>query len=190
MKKVIRHLTITVLSFFLLSVMLTGCKKPDDHPDDNYIGTANALQNSETWDAECTALFSLQYENEVSISIDRYNSIGENREHFSITRIPLLKGLYEVFKYETDTINNILSQYSSSYFSLTADGDAIDGIFHVLESESNHIEITKIDLNTKDFVGKFSITYVRDTTFKMNPDLPDNLRFTEGEFQTKIQNSW
>jgi hypothetical protein len=66
----------------------------------------------------------------------------------------------------------------------------VDGVYHVLESDSNYIEITKIDLDTKDFMGKFSVSYVKDTTFNVNPDLPDTLRFTNGEFQTKIQESW
>jgi hypothetical protein len=191
MDKIIKHISFLLLplSFLVATFVFFGCKKPEEQVD-VYKGTANALRNGEFWDAECTALYSLQNENEVSISIDRYNTIGEKREHLSIVRIPLVTGLYTVVKLETDSVNNILTQYSASYFSVTADGDAVDGIYHVLESDSNCIEITKIDLNTKNFVGKFSITYVRDTTFNMNSNLPDTLWFTEGEFQTKIQESW
>lgn len=181
---------VLLFSFFLLvTIIFFGCKKPEEHKIE-YEGKASALRNGESWNTECTVLFSSQYENEVSLFIDKYNNLGEKRENLSISRIPLIIGVFEVVNYLADSVNNDITQYGSSYFSLTADGDVIDGVYYVLESHDNYIEITHIDLNTNDFVGKFEITYIRDTTFNMNPSLPDTLRFTQGKFQTKIQNNW
>jgi hypothetical protein len=49
------------------------------------------------------------------------------------------------------------------------------------------LDITKIDLTTKDFAGEFRITFIKDTSFNANPFLPDTVFFTQGNFQTKIQ---
>lgn len=184
MTTIIKYLNVLL---FLLSVMLIGCEKNTDQPDDTFNGKANALRNGELWNAECKAVMSSSYPDELYLYIDRYNTYGERREAFVVGRIELVEGKFEIVNGLGVNPN---ANYYSHYSSHVADGDAIDGEYFVFEADSNYIEITEIDLNTKDFIGKFKVTFLKDTTFNVNPNLPDTLRFSEGEFQTKIQESW
>lgn len=185
------------ISFYLVLYFLAGifvflgCEKKTKKQENiyPYPGTATAIKNGDSWSAKCIAFYHLQKDNEVNIHIDRYNSIGIKSESFSFRRIPLKTGSHPVVRPETDSTGQTTNLYTSRYFSLVG-SDAINGEFHVLESDSNYIEITQIDLDLEKIVGKFDITYVKDTTFDLNADLPDTLRFEEGNFQTKIQEGW
>jgi|GEM_PF-5012334 hypothetical protein len=187
MTKIIKHQSILLFSLFALSVMLIGCEKSTDQPDDKYTGKANGLRNGELWNAECKAIISSSYPNELYLYIDRYNEYKERREAIVVARIEMNEGVFNI-------VNGLAlspkPNYSSHYASFVADGDAIDGEYLVLETDSNYLEITKIDLGTKDFFGSFNVAFLKDTTFNINPNLPDTLWFTEVEFQTKIQESW
>jgi len=188
MTEILKHKSILLFLLIILSVILIGCEKSDDQPDDAYAGKANGLRNGVSWSAECKAVISSFYPDEVYLYVDRYNEYNERREAIVIARIEMNEGIF--------TIVNGLAlsppkpNYSSHYASFVADGDAIDGQYQVLETDSNYLEIKKIDLSTKDFFGNFNVTFLKDTTLNINPNLPDTLWFTEVEFQTKIQESW
>jgi len=177
------NLFLLSLYCYVITIVFFGCKKPEKQ-DDVYKGTATAIKNDMNWNAECTSIISSTNPNVIYLYIDRYNNSQERREAFVVSKIEMKTGVF--------TIVNGLGvmpkpYYSSHYSSFVADGDAIDGDYFVLDPDSNYIEIIRLDLNTKDIVGRFNITFVKDTTFNVNPNLPDTIRFTAGEFQTKIQ---
>lgn len=179
----------TIGIFAIYVVLLFGCTKPDD-PEIPISGTVKALRNNEMWNSECTALFSSQHENEVTLFFQRYNDDGYLREEFSISRIPTDNGSFSIVNRERGETGETLNHYGSNYFSYTTYGESIDGIYYVFESDSNYIEISDIDLITNDFVGNFKVTFVKDTTFDINPELPDTIRFTDGEFQVVMRETW
>ncbi len=187
MLEILKHKSILLFPLFILSVMLIGCEKSDDQPDNTYTGKTNGLRNGELWSAVCKAVISSSYPGEIYLYVDRYNEYNERREAIVVARIEMKEGIYSI-------VNGLgLSpepNYSSHYASFVADGDAIDGEYLVLETDSNYLEIKKIDLSTKDFFGNFNVTFLKDTTFNINPNLPDTLWFTNVEFQSKIQESW
>lgn len=177
------NLFLLSLCFYLITFVFVGCEKPEKQ-DNVYKGTATAIKNDVNWDAECTSRISSTNPDVIYLYIDRYNNSQERREAFVISKIDIKTGLFKI-------INGLgvtpKPYYSSHYSSFVADGDAIDGDYFVISSDSNYIEIIKLDLNTKDFSGRFNITFVKDTTFNVNPNLPDTIRFIAGVFQTKIQ---
>lgn len=75
-----------------------------------------------------------------------------------------------------DTINQELGNYSSSYSTLTDDGDVIGDFYEVLETEENTIEISSISLETMTISGMFNISYVNSDTLSVI----DTIRFVNG----------
>lgn len=174
-------------SFFLLFLIaFFSCKKSNEPIIEYNKGAVSAFRNEESWNALCTSKYSSTNEKLLYLYFRRYNMYNELRESIVISKV-----IPEVGKFHlVNSIENDEKNFGSLYSHFVADGDAIDGIYYVVESDSCYIDIKLINLTTGDFAGKFNITYVKDTSFYINPNLPDTLKFTEGEFQTKIQENW
>ncbi len=62
-------------------------------------------------------------------------------------------------------------------------------IYHIVEEfpNENRIEITEYNSDTKEFRGIFRATFAIDENrTRCNPNAPDTIRFTNGQFQSKI----
>lgn len=96
-------------------------------------------------------------ENIHTLSITKFNEFQERRESLYITNIPLeivqkkiLNGL---------DIKCGSSNVGANYYLLGSDGDAIEGVYLITESENNIIKITQIDKKNKFIEGEFELSF-------------------------------
>ncbi len=169
----------------ILILAMAGCKKEPVMFD----GTVTAKKNDKKWKGECNVinLSRLGFENEIDISLYRFNNAGFERENFHVTRVSVQIGKINVIPYKADSINNIISINGASYYTLTDDGCAIDDTYYLLETAENILEITKLDEQTNEIEGKFNLTFYRNPEEENpNPNSPDTVCFTNGEFKAII----
>lgn len=96
-------------------------------------------------------------ENIHTLSITKFNEFQERRESLYITNIPLeivqkkiLNGL---------DIKCGSSNVGANYYLLGSDGDAIEGVYLITESENNIIKITQINKKNKFIEGEFELSF-------------------------------
>ncbi len=175
------------IKYLILIIILAmaGCKKEPVMFD----GTITAKKNDKKWNGECEVikLSRLGFENEIDIRFYKFNKAGYTRETFHITRVSIQIGKINIIQYNTDSINNIISINGTSYHTLIDDGDVLDETYFLLESAENTLEITKLNEQTSEIEGKFNLTFYRNPEEENpNPNSPDTVCFTNGEFKAII----
>ena len=53
-------------------------------------------------------------------------------------------------------------------------------------NDDNYIEITYLDTIANLVKGNFTVTYVISTSGKVNPNNPDKVKFSDGEFEVEF----
>ncbi len=141
-----------------------------------------ALKNGLKWEASAVAF---KYgQDTVIIQIHVRNQAGYLRESLIIRNLPITVGNYVIYKRISNS--NQLNT-NASFNTISDDGDVIEDMFDVLESQNNYIDIKKVDLTNMEMSGTLQITFIRNALDPIdNPSLGDTISFTDGVFRLKI----
>lgn len=178
--------------FLLLGLFLINCKKTVEEPIITpYSGEATALKDGDVWSGELYAIFLKPKEELLSVSIEVFNEVGFLRQSLGFYKFPPQTGLYPLRNTSTMKEDSLVG---AVYSTLLFDGDVLGGIWYLLETEDNQLEIEEVNLETGDVRGTFQVTMVLDSTIRnlyleeLESPLPyeDTIRFTNGRFFTKI----
>lgn len=166
----------------ILFIGLPSCKKETlSTIPDIYWGEVSATKNGESWTGKVYAGRIRIESYGFFVTVDVYNGQEFMRERLILSKIPYLEQANTIHLVDT-----VLTD--ASYGTLVDDGDVVGDIYKVIEGESdNFVTITSYNEETKEVKGNFQVTFVFDETdTKSDPTAPDTIRFTSGEFHTKI----
>ena len=89
------------------------------------------------------------------------------------------------------TTANLLEgdRVGANYITATGQGNVLEEIYMIDDSApNNYIDITYYDKKSGEVAGKYSALFIIDPARgKINPDSPDTILVTEGEFYLKIE---
>lgn len=164
--------------------MQLGCSKDEigaKHPDWSKV---TASKNGLIWESRAVAFLDKNKEERfLSIPAHVNNEYGFLREALFFGGVNCLTGKQIVFNSKAESLY-------ASYTTLMADGDVVEDRFVICEDRNNFIDIQTLDIVNMKLVGNFRLTFVRDVNDPItNPNLPDTIRFDDGEFCLKIIDS-
>jgi hypothetical protein len=108
------------------------------------------------------------------------------RESATFSNIPLQEGMHEVFHYFQWQQNQSLAH--GSYARSLAGGDVLDGFWHMDTLCNNYIEITRLDLESREVEGRFEM-HLKMADQSTNGFLySDRIVFKNGKFKASILN--
>ena len=171
----------------LIFVMtLQSCREEPSLIPDIYWGEASATKNGQPWSGLIYAQPNEPYGYWFDISIRVFNTQEFLRESLFFFKIP-----YAIQNNQIDTIEARVdtTRTGAFYATLVDDGDVVGDIFDVYNGESeNYISVTSYDKSSGEVRGEFAVTFVFDVTDnRSDPTAPDTIRFTNGQFHTKIR---
>ncbi len=114
---------------------------------------------------------------------------GATREALYIMKIPPAAGTYPVRIFRTCQEDTFVG---ADYNLMGADGDVLLDSYRVLETEDNWVQVTDYNANTGEVKGTFQISFVHGSIQdvvkreKVVTSFPDTIRFTGGQFHTRI----
>ena len=166
----------TILLFFGLSVLFFSCE--EDRPENiEKLGLMTAKKNKELWEPQIAEAYYTKKEGYIAVAGEIYDDTGTLRERLIFDYVP-----FEPGKYTLPTLND---DFRAGY--TTLHGDVMEDRFIVLNEEENYFEITTIDLENMEIGGQFKITFIRNPDDTVtNPNLPDTIRFAEGDFLVRF----
>jgi hypothetical protein len=169
---------------FVFFVLFLSCNKDEEQlPDWSEI---TAKKNGIHWNTKAIAFFHyIDSIPQISISANVLNKNGEMRENLYFGNNPFELGRNIIsIRNDNSKINNIYSSYTT----LSHDGDVVEDRFVVYDKEENFISIITIDTVNLKLCGNFQVTFIRDINDPIdNTNLPDTMRFTDGEFCLKAK---
>ncbi len=154
-------------------------------------GNAEAFLNNSKWEASEIKydFIGLCAEGMLWLNLSKSYESTQIEESISFSQLPQKEGRYNIFpsyidnKYPTIDCNHI---QITALFSSTIGGDALKDLYHVLEVDSNYVEVTEFDSKKKEIKGTFCITFVISRR-GFQSTAPDTLRFTEGRFHARVR---
>lgn len=182
------------LTILIVCLLLISCKKTIEDPIIRpHSGEGTALKDGKNWLGEPYAIFLKPEEEVLGVSIEVFNELGFLRQLLSFYKIPPQVGLYPL---NNTIISDNDDLIGAGYYTLSSDGDVLGGIWNILETADNQLEITDVNVETGDIEGIFQVTMVLDSMIRsqyideLQVPLPyeDTIRFTDGQFFTKIVN--
>ncbi len=171
---------------FILFILLFSCKKTNDvenFEDYSFESQKNGVQ----WNALAIAILHHNRDNKEVLSIDAniFNKVGYLRESLHIGNLNVIEGKQKLLN---RIPNSPIDTIYASYTTFMADGDVIEDRFDLYELEQNYINVKSIDYVKMKMIGTYQLSFVRDPNDPVtNSDLPYTIRFTEGEFNIKIE---
>ncbi len=180
---------ILIMFFFFL-----GCKGVDTDPYTNG-RIIEATFNGKSWEnSRLRVNFLRNCTSSVNLLIEISNSQGFNRETFSISKIPLRSGVFDIKKHiytgavclEDSLLNT--KKVDGFYSTSQDDGDVGKDVYYVLESsrENNKLTIDRYNSGVKFISGEFNVTLLlerkKDGTKKYF-DSVDTIRITKARFE-------
>jgi hypothetical protein len=177
------------VALFLLCA--TCCKKDEleiFEPGDQVYGTIEADKKvnwfgKEKWTASGVARKDSQSPNRLfSIGGTTYNEFDENRESFSIGKIPMAKGVYTIKSTDGDEEDVV-----ASYARMLSDGDVIGAFYNATKSSQNCITVTEIDTILGIVKGRFRVEFSIKDEYD-DARFPDCVLFKNGTFDLKFRN--
>jgi hypothetical protein len=119
------------------------------------------------------------------IAINTGEGIGVSlvRESIFCSIIEYKTGKYKVYKslYQNE-LTKVVSDYNRH------DDDISGDAYEINESKDNFIEITELDMVKRTAKGIFQLNFtIKDCKNKINQNAPNKVSFTEGIFETTIQ---
>lgn len=190
-----------MLVLVLSGLGLNACKKKEDPGP--YWGTAFASFNGEYWNDlrgwQMRVLASTGANADlppcqpgiVHVMMEKSTPEGYAREVLYINKIPPNIGTYPVHIFKVCQENILVG---ANFHLLGADGDVLLDSYQVLETEDNWVNISSYNANTGEVRGTFQISFVHGSAEdvvkreKVVTDFPDTIRFTNGQFHTRIYN--
>ncbi len=150
-------------------------------------GFAEAIKLNKEWKASA---FLIEKDDYIELKFRTFwdNQISLPHEHltFYLASFSLLHPACFPIKecFFQDTIreeNTIIGHYS------TTEGDVFEDDYFVdTMAENNLLEIIEVDTLEKKITGKFSVSFVIDTTWGQKPWNPTNVRFFNGSFEASV----
>lgn len=170
--------------FIILCLFQFGCDKDISEDKHTEWSKVTALKNEEAWESKAVAFIQKGEKGTLfSIPANVHNEDGFWREGLSLGNIDLLIGKHIITSSLTDTLY-------ARYTTLMADGDVVEDRFVVCKAVENFIDIQILDTVKMKLMGIFNITFIRDINDPItNPNLPDTIRFTEGNFSLRMISS-
>ncbi len=172
---------------------MTSCKDdPISEPSPIIIGEATALKNGESWLGEV-----IQFQ-ESNTAMDKfvlriyvYNTQGFLRENFSIKRLDRSFNVQEINILDIST-NSDNTGVSANYTTIIDDGDVVGDDYGLdTLATDNFIQITDVDTAAMEISGIFNVSFILERKGNGTPENPPlNIRFTEGQFTTKVEQEW
>jgi hypothetical protein len=196
---IVKLIKYTVL-FFVLAIISMGCKKeavyhknpidlePLAYLPDSLLCTATKEVpglGAIKWIANCEAQI---VNNTLDVFVKTMaDTIDKGiRERLSIGSIPSKKGRYYLKVWNADAIPIVIHPFST-YARLLDDGDVSDGFWETDDSESNFIEITKIDLEKRVVEGTFDVYFLVKTPGSHGTRYSEQINFKSGAFRARIK---
>ncbi len=122
------------------------------------------------------------------IVVDTYVGIDSfylERENFIFNEIKYEAGEYTIAGKPNQLYDGFVG---SSYFTLSDDGDVLEDVYILDESKTNTLTIISVDTAANLVIGTFDVSYKIDPDRgKTNPNNPDKVRFSEGEFEVSFK---
>ncbi len=169
------------INCILLLLALSACK--DNFKPDFTGGKATALRNGEEWTGQGRGTVNNQGIG-LNMYYDVFDNIGQLRQRLSFRKIPRDHGNYSLFNTSGQSTDSLAG---CNFYTLSFDGDVLEDIYRVVESEST---INVVDYNDSNrlFTGAFRVKlYIDPNQPKMNPANPDTLIFESGTFEVTIE---
>lgn len=174
--------------FIIFTIMIFSCGDDDNQDPQRQFdfGSISALKNGEHWSAEIHGFDNNGQWNYFGIEISTYNVDGFRREGLGISYIDkdILSG--ELIQ---PCGANCSDSLQSSFSTISGHGDVVCDRYELVSelSDENWIEITEYNSDTKEFRGTFRAVFAIDENRpRCDENAPDTIRFTNGEFHSKI----
>ena len=184
-----------IVSILIMFLFFLGCKGVGTDPYTNG-RIIEASINGKPWEnSKLRVDFLRNCTSSIDLLIQISNSQGFNRETFSMSKIPLHSGVFEIKKHiYTGSVcleDSLLSTKKVDGFYSTSqdDGDVGKDVYYVLENnrENNKLTIDKYNSGGVKFIsGEFNVTLLlvrkKDGTKKYF-DSVDTIRITKARFE-------
>lgn len=168
----------------IVIIIFASCNKDDDSLP--YWSKISAQKNRKHWETKAEAYFHIIENTQLfSISAYSFDKNGEITEVLTFVNFPVKVGSHLLSRRNY----NLITDYNySGYTYSTSGSDVVGDRFYVYEEEDNFINFSRIDTVNFKLEGNFRVTFVSDINDPIeNGNLPDTIRFTEGEFCVKIK---
>jgi len=125
----------------------------------------------------------------LQVYMEKSTREGAAREALYIMKIPPAVGTYPVRIFRTCREDTFVG---ANFHLLGADGDVLLDSYRVLETEDNWVQVTDYNANTGEIKGTFQIAFVHGSIYdvvkreKFVTSFPDTVRFTNGQFHTRV----
>jgi hypothetical protein len=179
------------IKFLLLTLVFIICACRKDIKKDidfakkyNKPNEVTLKVNGETYPMVIKNLWN--YRDEMTLSLSKIFKcmLEAEQSNLSFGKIKLVSGIQTLHRYKPNKYN-LAIESSTSFFTMTSDGDVLADTYELVESDSlnNFFNITAQKNNFKEIKGEFSATFVRIELSKHTqfPNL-DTVRIRDGKF--------
>ena len=173
-----------------LLFLLENCKEDPIIEPGLYSGEATALKNGKTWSGRTRSNQVFQEPEKLILLIRLYSESGFLREQLGITGINRINRKQLISEINYITIENNTSKISANY--ITVNGDVVGHVYGLdTLATDNFIQITNVDTTAMEISGIFNVSFILERKGNGTPENPPvNIRFTEGQFTTKVEQEW
>ncbi len=171
---------------------MTSCKDDPISEPSLYSGEATALKNGEAWVGKTRSNQVFQEPEKLILLIRLYNESGFLREQLGVSGIKKTLSKQLISEIDDVKIENDTSEISADYITIIDDGD-VAGDDYGLDTlvTDNFIQITDVDTAAMEISGIFNVSFILERKGNGTPENPPlNIRFTEGQFTTKVEQEW
>ena len=149
-------------------------------------GCASAKKNNLSFVASGVALVHDDRPSEYfALFFDTFTPEGFWRERLSVNEIKFKAGEYSVSGSRSDIYDGFVG---GRYVTLADDGDVAEDRYILEESKENRLIIIKVDIIENIVKGTFHLKFEIDPNReKRNPNNPDKVVFSEGEFEVSFR---
>jgi len=161
-----------LLMLFIIPVFF-ACTE-EELEDEIINGKAMFYKNNKFDEWECCFVYSLSHK-DFSVFFKKKNEVGYDRETIRFEKFD------NIFQEQyNDSLN-------ARYYSLIADGDVLQSSYRLDTTANNYFIIDTFNESTSDVSGRFQLTMVLEEWYdwETQPEY-DTIRFTEGQFETRI----
>ncbi|PHI18535.1 hypothetical protein CEQ90_17450 [Lewinellaceae bacterium SD302] len=159
-----------VLFAILVIFLSASCEKEETQlspihtiyaPGDQEFGFVVGEKDGRRWEGSSYWSRRIDDSNRINLFLETFEQgTGFERESLFIGNLLLLNGLYQVIPRNANDMSP--DSHQSSYFLLTADGDAVVGGLHIDSTRNNFVIIESVDSTTGNITGTFELYYELD----------------------------
>lgn len=122
----------------------------------------------------------------VDFGYEVFSKEGILRQGLDFNKIPLNKGIYAVKNTDWQSKDTIPG---CQFTTISHDGDVVEDIYLVHESDDeSNVTVINYDETSRRLKGEFRLKlYIDPKSPKTNPNNPDTIVFTKGQFEVLIE---